>query len=82
MNSLNISNFLTKPAKSSVLYDAIAQEVCGPVVSSLDIEASSCDTNIITPACAIFKDRVADGESHIDILINFNGYFHACNEWI
>lgn len=82
MNSLNISNFLTKPAKSSVLHDAIAQEVCGPVVSSLDIEASSCDTNIITPACASFKDRVADGESHIDILIaedNEVNQIYACH---
>ena len=69
MNSLNISNFLTKPAKSSVLYDAIAQEVCGSVVSSLRVEKSSYETNIIMPSSASSKESVADRESHIDLLI-------------
>ena len=62
MKSLDINGFITKPARSSVLYDAIADAVCGPIILAEKI-TNPPDINLTARPSSLVTAK------HVDVLI-------------
>ena len=62
MKSLDINGFITKPARSSVLYDAIADAVCGPIILA-EKNTNPPDINLTARPSPLVTAK------HVDVLI-------------